>query len=69
MKCCQPFPDHHQGFVFFEVLLTEITGAEDCLTALGFAKLAWSLNMQTKQFKTDKLVELKCLERRPSRFH
>ena len=55
--------------MFFEVLLTEITGAEDCFTALGFAKLAWSLNMQTKQFKTDKLVELKCLERRPSRFH
>ena len=44
--------------MFFEVLLTEITRAEDGLAALDFAEPAWLLNMQTEQSKIDKLVKL-----------
>ena len=55
--------------MFFEVLLIKITGAVDCLAALGFAEPAWLLNMQTGQSKIDKLVELKYLGRRSSIFH
>ena len=44
--------------MFFEVLLIEITKAEDCLAALGFAEPAWLLNMQTEQSKIDRLVKL-----------
>ena len=69
LKCCQPFLDRHPDFVFFGVLLIEITRAKDEPATLGFTEPAWLQNMQTRQFKINKLVKLKYLGRRSSTFH